>query len=83
MATRRTFLLGAIVTLITPPCSVQAQQAPRVHRIGWLSLAPSATRNRGTYVETLRAHGFIEGRNLVVESRYTEGREDRITARAA
>jgi putative ABC transport system substrate-binding protein len=37
----------------------------------------------GLFVDTLRAHGFAEGRNLVVERRYSEGREERNDEAAA
>jgi putative ABC transport system substrate-binding protein len=83
MPSRRAFLRVISAALITAPEAVRAQQAPRVYRIGWFSLAPSATGYRQAFIETLRAHSFIEGRNLVIESRYTEGREDRTAALAA
>ena len=83
MSTRRAVHRAAVAALATAPWAVQAQQAPRVYRIGWLSIASSASASRETFIETLRAHGFMEGRNLVIESRYTEGREDRVPKLAA
>ena len=83
MLSRRAFL-GSVSTALAATLSLaHAQQAGKVQRIGWLSLGPSPSGNRDTFIETLRAHGFIEGRNLVIESRYSEGREDRIAALAA
>jgi hypothetical protein len=86
MLNRRAFLLGfmggAIVApLVIVPFPAEAQQAGKVYRIGWLGLAPPASPTalspglEGLFVDTLRAHGFAEGRNLVVERRYSEGRE--------
>ena len=81
MSSRRAFLRAVSTVVIAAPWCVHAQQAGKVYRIGWLGLAPSGSRS-GTFMETLRAHGFVEGRNLVIESRYTEGREDRAAALA-
>ena len=69
--------------LTTTPWLAHAQQAGKVYRIVWFSTAVSAAPNREAFFQTLRAHDFLEGRNVVVEPRYTEGRQDRATAQAA
>ena len=58
---------------------VQAQQPKKVPRIGYLS--PFDPASDSTRVEAirraLREVGYIEGQNLAIEYRYTEGKRDR------
>src|SRR5215468_26 len=59
------------------PLAAHAQQATKVPRIGFLGLAPaSASASR---VEALRAglrdHGYVEGKDIVIEFRWAEGVE--------
>ena len=63
------------------------QQPVKVYRIGRLSggLAetdPRTCSSKGnafwqTWIEALRERGYVQGRNLVVDCRYTEGRPER------
>src|SRR5262249_29492548 len=59
------------------PLAARAQQATKVPRIGFLGLVPaSASASR---VEALRAglrdHGYVEGKDIVIEFRWAEGVE--------
>jgi putative ABC transport system substrate-binding protein len=68
------------------PLAVEAQQAGKMYRLGWLSIdAPSPPRQQlsEVFLHELRDHGFVEGQNVTIERRYSEGREDRHTAFAA
>jgi putative tryptophan/tyrosine transport system substrate-binding protein len=56
-------------------------QAEQVHRIGYLSHGPSPALE--ALQEELRTLGWFEGRNLVVEYRFTEGKDERIPELAA
>ena len=66
-----------------------AQPAARVYRIGVLGAVPPAVADADTlrltklFYETLGQRGYVEGRNLVVERRYTEGRAERLPALVA
>src|SRR5215211_5634590 len=56
-----------------------AQPAPPGHRIGWLSAGvPLPDLDTEAFREGLRDLGYVEGQNLVLESRYAEGREERL-----
>ena len=84
---RRAFVAGAIA-LLAAPVTAEAQQAGKVYRIGWLGLTPPAsptTRSPSLelFLEALHAHGFAEHRNLVIEWRYSEGREEQNDKAAA
>jgi putative tryptophan/tyrosine transport system substrate-binding protein len=70
---RRAFLAMVPASLLAAPFAVEAQQAGKVYRIGYLGFGtPAASANR---VEALRAGlrdlGYVEGKNLVIEFRWT------------
>src|SRR4029453_17902450 len=82
---RRRFLLTLVAGALAVPLDGKAQQGGRVYRIGYLGAgSPSAQANR---VEALRAGlgdlGYVEGKNIVIEFRWAEGRSDRLSDLAA
>jgi putative ABC transport system substrate-binding protein len=82
---RRTFLAGTGAVLLAAPLAAEAQQPAKVARIGWLA-ATNATidpRLPEAFLQGLRDLGYIEGRNLVIEFRGTEGKPERFPALAA
>jgi len=62
--------------------SAKAQQPPKVPRIGFLS-GSGDIKNPGFNVEAfrqgLRNLGYIEGKNILVDYRYAEGKADRLS----
>ena len=61
-----------------------AQQPKRVPRIGFLTASPSVFPGRiEAFRQGLRELGYVEGKNIVIEWRYTEGKLDRAPALAA
>jgi ABC-type uncharacterized transport system substrate-binding protein len=79
---RRRFLLTSLAGALAAPLAVEAQQTGKNVRIGVLSPAypdPSSL----PLVRPLRALGWVEGQNLVFESRFAEGRGDSFPAVAA
>jgi putative ABC transport system substrate-binding protein len=80
----RRALLVVAVAILTLPFAAGAQLAARLVRVGFLSASSAANDPmRPAFVEGLREHGYIEGQNLVLESRYVEGRFERLPALAA
>jgi ABC-type uncharacterized transport system substrate-binding protein len=75
-----TLALGVLVAPLAPA----AQAATHVHRIGVLT---GTTRehdpNVKAFLEGMRALGYVEGQNLVVEYRGSEGQHERFPALAA
>jgi hypothetical protein len=68
--------LGCFSVALSPLAlffSTEAQQSAKIFRVG--VLATSVPRQLR---ESLRELGYIEGRNLVLEVRETEGRADRV-----
>jgi putative ABC transport system substrate-binding protein len=68
--------LGAALT-------AQAQPSRQMPRIGVLVFTPMAPAVQDGFRQGLRDHGYIEGRNVVVEWRSAEGRTERAKAMAA
>jgi len=76
----------ALSALLFALCfSAEAQQATRIPRIGFLfGASPSANAGRGeAFRQGLRELGYIEGKNILIEERYGEGKLDRLPALAA
>jgi len=79
------FISFALSALLLALCSsVEAQQAKKVPRIGILSpLSSSADDLLDAFRQGLRELGYVEGRNIVIEYRSAEGRNDRLPELAA
>jgi len=73
--------------LLAAPRASEAQQPAKVFRIGLLGLLPltepGASRIWDGFFEGLRQLGYVEGQNIVIESRFSEGRYERVPALAA
>jgi|SRR5215472_4270287 len=73
-------LLLAVGALLLALCvSVEAQQAKKIFRIGYL--APVSLDNE--FLQGLRDLGYIEGKNIAVEYRFADGKQERLAGLAA
>jgi len=70
------------VSLILAPLAVEAQQAGKVYRIGYLSLRHGPGPFEEVFRQALRELGWIEGRNVAFEYRWAAGQLDRLPALA-
>jgi putative ABC transport system substrate-binding protein len=77
------FVLSAMLFAIGG--SAEAQQPARIHRIG--ILIPTSASFLSARVEALRqglrALGYVEGKNILIEDRYAEGKGERLPDLAA
>jgi putative ABC transport system substrate-binding protein len=75
--------LGAMLFALSAP--TQAQQPKKVPRIGYLSpFDPVAESTRSEAIRlALREFGYIEGQNIAIEYRYSEGKVNRFPELAA
>jgi putative tryptophan/tyrosine transport system substrate-binding protein len=84
------------LALLLVPLPTGGQPPPKIYRIGYLTTTYPAAGDRTSQncptkgspywqamVEGLRERGYLQGQNLVIECRYTEGREERAPALAA
>lgn len=79
--TKRRKVLLALGALVSLPA--HAQQPGKVWRIGLLSFTSSSNENIEAFREGLRSHGYIEGRNLLIEYRWAAGQNERLPEMAA
>ena len=82
---RRTFIGALAGGLVVARSVAEAQRAAQVHRIGFLSLGTTAQTAQvlGVFNEGLRDLGYVEGREIVFERRYADGRLERLPDLAA
>ena len=92
-------VVALALTLFAVPLPSRGQQPVKVYRIGWLGVggpAPTDTNPQDcplkdnpdfqtfqALVEGLQGRGYTPGQNLIVECRWTMGREERAPALAA
>ena len=70
-------LIGLVLALALAPLVAEAQPAEKLARIGYLSLGSAADTPKAL-LQGLRELGYVEGQNLVIEYRYTEGKAERL-----
>jgi putative tryptophan/tyrosine transport system substrate-binding protein len=77
--TRKTLSVVLTILFLATVNPAPAQQPKRVPRIGYLSSGnptSESTRSEGIRL-ALRERGYIEGQNIAIEYRYSEGKQDR------
>jgi putative tryptophan/tyrosine transport system substrate-binding protein len=81
---RRAFVSGALV-LLAAPLAAEAQQGGKVYRIGVLGLAYRNTVKPwlDEFEHALGNLGWAQGRNVVIEYRFADGRQERLADLAA
>jgi putative ABC transport system substrate-binding protein len=77
---RRIGLAVVLALVLLAPLMGEAQPAPKVPRIGYLSLGPAATPS--IFVERLREAGYVDGQNVRIDYRFGVGRHDAMGALA-
>jgi len=79
---RRRFLLTSLAGALAAPLGAGAQQAGKVYRIGVLSPDSPPPGLFEAFQERLRELGYVEGKNIVIESRHAGGKNERLAALA-
>ena len=83
LAGRRQFMIVLASLAVVRPVPVRAQPAGGVHRIGFLWDSPAVFADAlEAFREGLRELGHEEGRNLVIEYRWSEGRPEKMREQA-
>ena len=82
MASRRQVVLALGAGALTTPLGVFAQQ-PKVRRVGFLAARSRSTSSNpdpyyDAFVQGMRELGYVEGKNLVIEWRFADGKYERL-----
>ena len=74
-----------VTVILASVLFAHAQQPTKVPRIGYLTAGSPSTNAARTeaFRQGLRELGYVEGKNIVIEWRYAEGKFDRLPALAA
>lgn len=80
-APRHVLTIILTIALLAAPLAVEAQQAVKPARVGYLG--NTAVPGPNPFADALRALGWVEGRNVVIEWRYIEGNVERAPQLAA
>ena len=81
---RGVLAVALAVGILAVPLAGEAQQATKVWRIGYLGYAhPTEARDLEAFRQRLRDLGYVEGKNLVIESRVADSSFERLPALAA
>ena len=72
-------MVALVLWVLAGALTVQAQQVPKVHRIGLLEPTSAATNaaNLNAFRQGLRELGYVEGRDFVIEYRSSDGHGER------
>jgi putative ABC transport system substrate-binding protein len=82
---RRAFLTTLAGGLLAVPVAAEGREAGKIPKIGYLN-PTSEIANRplfAAFKQGLREHGYIEGQNIAIESRFAEGRMEQLPVLAA
>src|SRR4029077_20519855 len=81
---RRAFISSITFGLLAAPLAAEAQQAAKIARIGLLgNESVGGPHLLEAFRQGLRDLGYVEGRNVVIEYRWAEGKFERLPALAA
>ena len=77
---RRRFLLTSLAGALAAPLGAEAQRAGKIPRIGFLATpAAEVIKSRvAAFEEALRELGYVDGKSIIIEYRYADGRFQRL-----
>jgi putative ABC transport system substrate-binding protein len=80
MMDRRRFLLTSLAGALAAPLAAEAQQAGKTYRVAYLAATPRSANQAllGRFQQGMRELGYVEGRNLILEPRFADGKFDRL-----
>src|SRR5690242_7430228 len=80
---RRSFIGMMAGGLLSAPLTAAAQQGKSTPKLGYLSNSGGHSVPDNAFMQGLRDLGYVEGRNIIIEARYTDGRSERFSEFAA
>jgi putative ABC transport system substrate-binding protein len=76
--TRKITVLTLCAMLLALCFAAEAQQAPKIPRVGILFIGGRDQPHLESFMQGMREHGYTEGKNVFFEYRYAEGKYDRL-----
>jgi ABC-type uncharacterized transport system substrate-binding protein len=80
---RKISILTLCAVLLALCFSVEAQSAKKIPTVGWLTASGASGQRLEAFRHGLRDHGYVEGKNILIESRFADGKFDRLSSLAA
>jgi len=84
---RRTFIASAATGLLAMPLAAFAQQQDKIWRIGFFYFGTRQssldTGRYNAFVQGMRELGYVAGKNVIIETRFGDGKIDRLPSLAA
>jgi putative ABC transport system substrate-binding protein len=82
---RRGFIGTLVGGILAMPLVAEAQRAAKVYRIGFLGLSSARdyAPNLEAFRKGLRDLGYDEGRNILIDYRWAQGRSEHLSGLAA
>ena len=82
---KKIFSLALSAMLLALSFPAEAQQPKKVPRIGYLSAGSASSQSSRVeaFRQGLREFGYAEGKNIIIEYRYAEGKPERLKELAA
>ena len=77
MMRRRRFIVELAGGILTVPFRAKAQQATGVPKVGYLSNSGGHSVPDTAFLQALRDLGYLDGRNVIIEARYSGGQSER------
>ena len=74
------FIIAVMLAFLCPASDSVAQQVKTMFRVGYLSGGSQIARVQflAAFRQGMEEHGYIEGRNLILDARYAEGKFERL-----
>jgi putative ABC transport system substrate-binding protein len=85
----RRLIVPLLLTVLTAPLVAEAQPSGKMFKVGLLAnlrpvgQPPAGPGSGESMVVALRELGYLEGRNIIIERRYSEGNSERLPGLAA
>lgn len=71
------------LALLAAPLTAKAQPAAKVYRIGYVRAETPPPVDIEAFRQGLREHGYVEGKNVVIEYRWADGNEEKLRSLVA